>query len=81
MHERLFETWDGEDSTLESDLSWVFKKHGLMIEGLSAEELAQFTSDTLGALRSSSGNTSSFLTEMFMIVRKALTRGRSNRRK
>ena len=81
MHERLFETWDGEDSTLESDLSWVFKKHGLTIEGLSEDELAQFTSDTLGALRSSSGNTSSFLTEMFMIVRKALTRGRSNRRK
>lgn len=75
MHERLFETWDGEDSSIESDLSWVFKKHGLTIEGLSDEELATFVSSTLGALQSSSGNTSSFLTDMF-VIRKGLERGR-----
>lgn len=80
MQERLFETWDGEDSSLESDLSWVFEKHGLKIDGLSEEELAIFVSATLGALQSSSGNTSSFLTEMFMI-RKALPRGSTTKRR
>jgi 5-enolpyruvylshikimate-3-phosphate synthase len=65
----LFDTWEGDDSTFEGDLTRVLKKHGIEVEGLSDEQLTVFVTATLGALTQAKGNSSEFVTSMFMLYK------------
>lgn len=69
VSDSLFDTWEGDDSTLEGDLTRVLKKHGVDVAGLSAEQLTIFVSRTLGALDHAEGSTVEFTTSMFMLYK------------
>lgn len=69
MADVLFDTWEGDDSTFEGDLSRVLTKHGVSVEGLSAEQLRVVISSTLRALEDAGGNSSQFTTSMFMLYK------------
>lgn len=71
MTDALFDTWEGDDSTLDGDLKRVLEKHNVDVAGLSAEQLAIFVSRTLGALGHAEGSTSEFTTSMFMLYKEA----------
>ena len=69
MTDVLFDTWEGDDSTLESDLARVLSKHGVTTQGLSGSGLTTFVMSTLRALEAADGSTSEFTTSMFMLYK------------
>ncbi len=69
MSETIFDTWDGDDSTLEGDMARILDKYGVSVEGLSGTETVLFLSGTLGALQEAKGSTSEFSTTMFILYK------------
>lgn len=69
MSDTLFDTWEGDNSTLSGDLTRVLDKHQALVDGMSAEELTKFLLATCEILQSVQGNTSAFSTEMFVLFK------------
>lgn len=59
----LFETWDGDETSIEEDLKYVLKKHGF------DEELSSFLAETLEAHALAEGSTSEFISSMFVVYK------------
>lgn len=62
--ELLFDTWDGEETNINTDLKAILRKHDF------EEELADLLEDTLLAVLSSGSNFSHFTTEMWVAFKK-----------
>lgn len=62
--ELLFDTWDGEETNINTDLKAILRKHDF------EEELADLLEDTLLAALSAGGNSSHFTTEMWVAFKK-----------
>lgn len=62
--ELLFDTWDGEETNINTDLKAILRKHDF------EEELADLLEDTLLAVLSSGSNSSHFTTEMWVAFKK-----------
>lgn len=77
MSDRLFDTWDGDTSTLEEDLSRVLEKHNAELPGVTSDQLAEFVSNTVAAAQDANGSSSEFVTSMFMLYKGARLSGRT----
>lgn len=69
MSTRLFETWDGDNTTLEEDLARVLEKHGTHADGISLDKLPAFIAKVVTAVEDARGSTAEFTTSMFMLYR------------
>lgn len=66
----LFETWDGDVTTLHEDLIRVLGKHGY------DPRLSSFLEETLEAHMDAEGNSSEFISHMWVAYQKDRTRRR-----
>lgn len=63
----LFDTWDGDQTTLREDLQRVIDKHiSGAVPGVSSDKLAHLVEETIDAVIHADGNSSEFVTSAFM---------------